>query len=148
MKAILNTDGGARGNPGPAGVGIVLKDERGNVIADGARAIGHATNNVAEYTALIDGLELALEHGVTDLLVNLDSELVVSQMRGDWKIKNAQLRTLAIRAQSLLRRFPSVKLQHVRREHNAEADALANQAMDAAAPDSDPEPDARLWDDV
>ena len=102
------------------------------MIGEVAESIGRATNNVAEYKALIAGLELALAHAVTDLEVFLDSELVVSQMNGDWKIKNDALRRLAIEARRLLNRFETVKLSHVRRELNADADKLANQGMDNA----------------
>ena len=134
-RAILNTDGGARGNPGPAGIGVVLADADGNVVADLHRSIGHTTNNIAEYQALRAGLELALEHGVEELEVRMDSELVVSQVKGEWKIKNERLRPLAAKAEILLRKFPSARLVHVRREENRGADALANQAMDLAALD-------------
>lgn len=135
MRATLHTDGGARGNPGPAGIGAVLSDETGRVIGEIAQAIGETTNNVAEYKALIAGLELALEEKVTELDIYLDSQLVVSQLRGEWKIKKAELRPLALRANSLMNRFSSSAIQHVPRELNAKADALANQAMDAAALD-------------
>lgn len=137
MRGFLHADGGARGNPGPAGIGVVLRDEDGNVIGEIARGIGRATNNVAEYTALIEGLELALEKGITDVGVYMDSKLVVSQMSGEWKIKNDQLRRLAVKAQSLLRRFERKTLKHVPRERNAAADRLANQGMDAAALDAE-----------
>ncbi len=130
MKAILHTDGGARGNPGPAGIGVVLAAEAGGVVADLARGIGRETNNVAEYGALIAGLELALEHGVTELEVKVDSELVVSQIEGRYKLKNERLRVLAVQARSLMGRFDSVSLAHVPREDNAGADRLANQGMD------------------
>lgn len=133
MRASLYTDGGARGNPGPAGIGVVLLSEDGNLLAQLARSIGEATNNVAEYTALVAGLELALERGVTGLDVFLDSELVVSQLKGEWKIKKDQLRSLAARAEILLNRFDNWSISHVPRAQNADADALANQAMDAAA---------------
>ena len=132
MKAVLFTDGGARGNPGPAGIGVVLKDAAGEVIGEIAEGIGVATNNVAEYSALIAGLELALDKGVTDIDVFMDSELVISQLKGEWKIKNDRLRTLAVRARALLNRFETHKLEHVRRELNSDADKLANQGMDAA----------------
>ena len=132
MKARLHTDGGARGNPGPAGIGAVLIDESGEVIDGLAEGIGIATNNVAEYRALIAGLELALAKGVTELEVLMDSELVVSQMQGQWKIKNKGLQPLALEANSLLNRFETTKLMHVPREANADADKLANQGMDAA----------------
>lgn len=144
MRGFLHADGGARGNPGPAGIGVVLKDGDGDVIGEIARGIGVATNNVAEYTALIEGLELALEKGVTDLGVYMDSKLVVSQMKGEWKIKNDQLRRLAVRAQSLLRRFDRTTLKHVPRERNAAADRLANQGMDAAALDAELDHEATI----
>ena len=132
MKATLFTDGGARGNPGPAGIGVVLRDGSGQVIGEIAEGIGEATNNVAEYSALIAGLELALSKGVTDVEVFMDSELVISQLKGEWKIKNDRLRTLAVKARALLNRFGSHRLEHVRREMNSDADKLANQGMDAA----------------
>ncbi len=135
MPASLHTDGGARGNPGPAGIGVVLANEHGEVIADIARGIGATTNNVAEYRALIAGLELALERGIAELDVYLDSKLVVSQVLGEWKIKDERLRALAAKAQILMGKFDAITIQHVRREQNAAADALANQGMDAAMVD-------------
>ena len=137
MKASLHTDGGARGNPGPAGIGVVLEDDKGQVVGEIARGIGQTTNNVAEYSALIAGLELALDKGVDELDVFVDSELVVHQLSGDWKIKNDRLRTLAVRARALLGRFEKASVKHVPRERNAGADRLANQGMDAAALDAD-----------
>ena len=131
--ATLHSDGGARGNPGPAGIGVVLLGEKKEVLAETARSIGVATNNVAEYAALIAGLELALERGITEIECVLDSELVVAQLEGRWKIKNERLRSLAVEAQTLLGRFDTVRLRHVRRAGNERADALANQAMDEAA---------------
>jgi ribonuclease HI len=133
VKAILHTDGGARGNPGPAGIGAVLYDESGAEVGHVAQALDPTTNNVAEYKALIAGLEMALEQGVTEIEVNCDSQLVVSQVSGDWKIKNDRLRSLAARAERLLNRFESSSLAHVRRNENRRADELANEAMDAAA---------------
>lgn len=133
MKARLHTDGGARGNPGPAGIGVILEDGSGEVIDEIARGIGEATNNVAEYEALIAGLELALEHGVSDIEVHVDSELVAYQVKGVWKIKNDRLRALAVKARALMGRFESSSIRHVRRERNADADKLANQGMDQAA---------------
>ena len=135
MKGTLYTDGGARGNPGPAGIGVVLRDEYGEVVGEIAQGIGEATNNVAEYAALIAGLELAQTKGVSDLEVYMDSELVVSQLLGKWKIKKDTLRPLAVKARALMNRFDSCELKHVRRELNADADRLANQGMDAAALD-------------
>lgn len=133
MKARLHTDGGARGNPGPAGIGAVLYDEAGEVIGEIAEGIGATTNNVAEYRALIGGLELAAEKGVTEIEVFLDSQLVVSQVKGEWKIKNDSLRSLAVKARSLLSRFDRSSISYVPREENADADRLANQGMDEAA---------------
>lgn len=141
MKARLHTDGGARGNPGPAGIGAVLFDEQDNVIGELGRGIGNTTNNVAEYMALIEGLEMALQAGVTDIRVCLDSQLVVSQVKGEWKIKNERLRQLAAKAQIRLSKFNSATLEHVRREHNADADKLANQGMDRAELDLEDEPE-------
>jgi ribonuclease HI len=141
MKARLHTDGGARGNPGPAGIGAVLFDPDGNVIGELAEGIGVATNNVAEYTALVEGLDLALRKGVTDLEVFMDSELVVSQVKGLWKIKNDRLRGLAAKAQGLMSKFDNASLTHVRREKNEDADKLANQGMDRAELDLEDEPE-------
>jgi ribonuclease HI len=141
VKAILNTDGGARGNPGPAGIGVVLKDADGIVIDEMARPIGVTTNNVAEYEALIAGLQLALDHGVTELDIYVDSELVASQLEGKWKIKNERLRGLAVTVRALMGRFQKTTIRHVRRSQNTHADRLANQAMDrseATAGDDDP----------
>jgi probable phosphoglycerate mutase len=131
-KATLYADGGARGNPGPAGSGAVLIDEQGRVIAERLRSLGHATNNVAEYTALIIGLEEALRRGIDDLDVRMDSLLVVQQMKGRWKIKHPGLRPLALRAGELLERFPKRTIEHVPRELNTLADALVNRAIDDA----------------
>ena len=137
MKATLFTDAGARGNPGPAGIGVILKDESGKVIGEVAEGIGVTTNNVAEYKALIAGLELAREKGITDLEVFMDSKLVVFQVLGEWKIKNNALRPLAVRARNLIDAFDSWSLSHVGREENADADKLANQGMDAAQLDAE-----------
>jgi ribonuclease H / adenosylcobalamin/alpha-ribazole phosphatase len=130
MRAILNTDGGARGNPGPAGIGVVLRAADGDVIEEFGRGIGIATNNVAEYEAVIAGLELALQHGVSDLEIVIDSELVAAQLEGRWKIKNDRLRALAVNARALMNQFDSVKISRVRRAHNTRADRLANLGMD------------------
>lgn len=132
MKAVLYTDGGARGNPGPAGIGAVLTTPEGEPIGEVTRVLGHATNNVAEYEAVIAGLELAREKGVTDIEICADSKLVVNQLNGEWKIKNDRLRTLAVKARRLMNSFENARISHVRREKNERADALANQAMDEA----------------
>jgi ribonuclease HI len=129
-SAILWTDGAARGNPGPAGIGVMLKTRAGKVIAAEGRSIGHATNNVAEYRALLLGLERALERGVRRVEVRADSELLIKQLRSEYRVKNAGLKPLFEQAAEMLRRFETVRLTHVRREHNAEADRLANEGID------------------
>ena len=130
MKARLFTDGGARGNPGPAAYGYVLEADDGTVLAAHGEAIGVATNNVAEYRALLAGLEKALELGVGEVEVVSDSELLVKQMRGEYKVKNAALADLKAEAESLARRLPKVVYTAVRREHNELADRLVNEALD------------------
>ncbi len=132
MKARLFTDGGARGNPGPAAYGYVLEAEDGAVLAAHGEAIGIATNNVAEYSALIAGLEKAAELAVDDVEVVSDSELMVKQMRGEYKVKNVALRELSLRAAQLARTVGTVRYTAVRREHNELADRLVNEALDAA----------------
>jgi probable phosphoglycerate mutase len=132
VKARLFTDGGARGNPGPAAYGYVLESEDGDVLAAHGEAIGTATNNVAEYRALIAGLEKALDLGADELEVVSDSELLVKQMRGEYKVKNAALRDLSLQAASLARELGSVTYTAVRREHNELADQLVNEALDAS----------------
>jgi len=132
LKARLSTDGGSRGNPGPAAYAYVLEAEDGATLAAHGETIGIATNNVAEYSALLAGLEKALELRVTDLEVVSDSELMVKQMRGEYKIKNEALRELSIRAGRLAREVGSVRYSAVRREHNKLADRLVNEALDAA----------------
>ena len=132
MKAILYADGAARGNPGPAGAGAVLMDADGHVLAELTKSLGHATNNVAEYTALIIGLEEARRRGVDDLDVRMDSKLVVEQMNGRWKIKHPNMKPLALRAGELWGTFARRSIVHVPREENAIADALSNKAIDDA----------------
>ncbi|HVV58388.1 MAG TPA: ribonuclease HI family protein [Gaiellaceae bacterium] len=130
MKARLFTDGGARGNPGPAAYAYVLEDETGDPIAFLGQTIGVATNNVAEYSGLVAGLAKAAELGITELEVVSDSELMVKQMRGEYKIKNGALRDLADEARSNARRVGRVEYRHVRRAHNVLADRLVNEALD------------------
>lgn len=127
----LRTDGGARGNPGPGGAGFVLEDDTGAIVRRGGRFLGAVTNNQAEYEALIWGLETAIDQGVSRLRVCADSELVVHQMNGIYRVKNEGLRPLFARAKGLTERIASVEIVHVRREMNAAADELANAAMDA-----------------
>ena len=131
MKALLYTDGGARGNPGPAAYGFVLEADDGTVLAAEAEAIGEATNNVAEYSGLIAGLRRAIELHVRSLEVVSDSELMVKQMRGEYRVKNEALRGLSVEAASLARQLTSVEYRHVKRAHNELADRLVNEALDA-----------------
>ena len=132
MKARLSTDGGARGNPGPAAYGYVLETDDGTVLAAHGETIGVATNNVAEYRALLAGLEKALDLGVDEVEVVSDSELVVKQMRGEYKVKNEALRDLSEQARELAQQLRLVRYTAVRREHNELADQLVNEALDAA----------------
>ena len=132
MKAKLFTDGGSRGNPGPAAYAFVLEAEDGTVLDARGKAIGVATNNVAEYAALVAGLARAVEVGVDDLEVCSDSELMVKQMRGEYRVKNRELQTLFLDASRLARKLGTVTYTHVRREHNELADRLVNEALDAA----------------
>ncbi len=133
MKVRLFTDGGARGNPGPAAYGYVLEAEDGTVLDARGEAIGVATNNVAEYRALLAGLEKAVELGLRDVEVVSDSELLVKQMRGEYKIKNEALRELADEAERLEDRLGRVTYTAVRREQNELADRLVNEALDATS---------------
>jgi ribonuclease H / adenosylcobalamin/alpha-ribazole phosphatase len=133
VKARLSTDGGARGNPGPAAYGYVLEAEDGTVLAAHGEAIGIATNNVAEYRALIAGLEKAVEVGVRRLEVVSDSELLVKQMKGEYRVKNEALRELATQASRLAPQIGRVRWTAVRREHNELADRLVNEALDAGS---------------
>jgi ribonuclease HI len=131
MKARLSTDGGARGNPGPAAFGYVIESDDGHVLAAHGEAIGRATNNVAEYSGLVAGMEKAAELGVRELEVVSDSELLVKQMRGEYRVKNEALRDLWEHANDLERRFARVRYTAVRRAHNELADRLVNEALDA-----------------
>jgi ribonuclease HI len=130
---ILNFDGGSRGNPGVAGIGVVLCAQDGIPIFTLGRHIGRATNNVAEYTALLVGLREAAKLGVKKILVRGDSELVIKQMRGEYRVKNAALKDLYGQAASLIEKFSQIKFEHNLRHHNSLADKLANLAMDRKA---------------
>jgi len=132
VKAKLSTDGGARGNPGPAAYGYVLEAEDGTVLDARGETIGVATNNVAEYRALIAGLEKAVELGIEELEVVSDSELLVKQMQGEYRVKNEVLRELNDEANFLERKLGRVRYKAVRREHNELADKLVNEALDRA----------------
>lgn len=131
----VNTDGGARGNPGPAAIGVVVRavgTPEMEVLAEISRAIGETTNNVAEYEAVIAGLEAAAELGADVVRLESDSELLIKQLKGTYRVKAAHLVPLFRRCRDLLGRFDAFELVHVRRERNVEADALVNQALDAS----------------
>ena len=132
MSARANVDGGSRGNPGPAGYGVRVECDDGRVV-ELKGSIGVATNNVAEYSGLIAALSWAATNGVSHLHVRADSDLLVKQMRGEYKVKHPGLQPLFAQARALVRRIGEVKFEHVRRELNREADRLANEAMDEAA---------------
>lgn len=131
VEAVLWTDGAARGNPGPAGIGALLKTPSGEVLSADSAYLGQATNNVAEYKALLLGLERALGLGIRRLEVRADSELLVKQIKGQYRVKSPGLRPLYQAALRLLARFESSRFVHVRREHNSEADRLANAGIDS-----------------
>jgi len=125
-----NVDGGSRGNPGPAAYGVVVRDPRGEIVARLKKYIGKNTNNVAEYFGLIAALDYAQNHAIRALRVESDSELMVKQMRGQYKVKSEELKPLFERAKKMSQAFESFRISHVYREQNKEADALVNQALD------------------
>lgn len=125
-------DGGARGNPGPAGYGVRIENEAGELVAELHGALGVATNNVAEYNGLLAALQWAVDHHEREVLVRADSELLVKQMRGEYKVKHPGLQPLYVRARLLVMQLDKVRFEHVRREFNKEADRLSNLGMDEA----------------
>lgn len=127
---IVACDGASRGNPGPAGAGAQITDASGVVLAELAEGLGEATNNVAEYTAVIRGLERAHELGASDVLLRSDSQLLINQLTGRYRVKTPHLQPLHRRVRELAAGFDSIEFEHVRRERNAEADRLANQGVD------------------
>lgn len=127
---IVYTDGAARGNPGPAGIGVVVTDGRGRTVAEIAEGIGPATNNVAEYRAVLAGLAFAAEHGARTVLVRSDSRLLVEQLSGRFRVKNPRLIRLHEKARGLMKGFREVRFEHVPREENKAADRLANKGVD------------------
>jgi ribonuclease HI len=131
-KLTVNVDGGARGNPGPAAIGIVVRNDDGAVVEQVGETIGETTNNVAEYRALLRGLELASAHGATEVELIGDSELVVRQIEGRYKVKNAGMKELHAQAKAALADFDSWSIRHVKRAQNADADELVNEALDNA----------------
>jgi ribonuclease HI len=130
---VVNVDGGSRGNPGPAAVAAVVTDPSGNELAERAETIGEATNNVAEYRALLLGIELARELAADDVEFVGDSKLIVEQVKGNWKVKQDHLRPLHTKVRDALRDLPSWSIRHVKRGENERADELLNDALDAAA---------------
>ena len=137
-----NIDGGSRGNPGPASYGVVIRDPRGELVAKLKKYIGRMTNNVAEYYGLIAAMDYAQSHGVRAIRIESDSELLVKQMHGLYKVKSAELQPLFERAKKMSQAFDSFRIDHVYREQNREADALANEALDETAGGSASSPSA------
>ena len=143
----VNIDGASRGNPGPAAYGVVIRDAPGEIVAKLKKYIGRFTNNVAEYYGLIAAMDYAQSHGVRAIRIESDSELLVKQMRGLYKVKSADLQPLFERAKKMSQAFESFRIDHVYREQNREADALANEALDEtegkpAAPRAAPKPNS------
>ena len=131
-KVTVNVDGGARGNPGPAAIGVVVRDADGAVLEALGETIGRATNNVAEYKALLRGIELAAEHGANEVHLIGDSQLIVRQVEGRYKVKDAKMKPLHAAATKALADFDKWSIEDVRRGQNADADALVNEALDNA----------------
>lgn len=131
-RFVMYTDGAARGNPGPAGIGVVICDESGAVVKEVYRYLGETTNNQAEYSALLAGLEAAVTLKVSELDVRMDSELIVKQLKGEYKVKNEGLKPLFNDARSWIKKFDHFSVMHVPREQNKLADKLANKAIDEA----------------
>lgn len=132
-KGTLFCDGGARGNPGPAGSGAVLFDAQNRLIEEKGTFLGHATNNVAEYEGLLIGLDLAKIHAISDLHIRLDSELIVKQIKGEYKVKHPGLKPLWEKVKVKLTHFPKWEIQHVPRAQNKDADRMVNQMIDQHA---------------
>jgi ribonuclease HI len=132
VRVIVNFDGGSRGNPGKAAIAAVATDPGGEVLAERSETIGEATNNVAEYRALLLAVELAAELGADEVELIGDSKLIVEQVRGNWKIKQEHLRPLRAEAVSALEGLPKWSIRHVRREENTRADELLNEALDGS----------------
>ena len=131
-KLTVNVDGGARGNPGPAAIGVVVRNADGAVVESVGETIGRATNNVAEYRALLRGIELASAHGADEVELIGDSELIVRQVEGRYKVKHADMKELHATAKQMLAGFDSWSIRHVKRAQNADADRLVNEALDNA----------------
>ena len=132
-RLTIYVDGGSRGNPGPSGIGVVILDANGKRLKDLSRYIGKATNNIAEYNALLYGLEEALILRADDVIVNMDSELVAKQLTGDYRVKDPNIRPLFDRAINMLKSFNNFEIRHIEREMNKEADKLVNKAINLAS---------------
>jgi len=130
MKLIINTDGGSRGNPGPAGIGAVLSDEKGNIAKEISECIGNATNNQAEYKALVCALEEAKKLKADEVNILMDSELIVKQLKQEYKVKNKDLAPLFVKVWNLLNEFSKWSIKHIKRDKNKRADELVNKALD------------------
>ena len=130
-KVFIYTDGASRGNPGPASIGVYIIDSEGHVYAEFGEVLGLQTNNFAEYTAVVRGLEVALEHQVSKVILKSDSQLLIRQLLGEYRVKKATLMPLFKKCKLLLSQFESFQLEHIPRELNKEADRLANQALDS-----------------
>ena len=131
-KLTVNVDGGARGNPGPAAIGVVVRNDDGAIVEAVGETIGRTTNNVAEYRALLRGIELASAHGADEGELIGDSELIVRQIEGRYKVKHADMKELHAQAKAMLADFDNWSIRHVKRAQNADADALVNEALDHA----------------
>lgn len=130
-RLVIYADGAARGNPGPAGIGVVIEDGRGRVLKEVSQFVGQKTNNQAEYMAVIQGLEEAAEYQADAVLIRLDSTLVVRQLKGEYNIESPLLKPLMSQVQELLARYRVAGIEHIEREYNRAADRLANRAIDA-----------------
>jgi ribonuclease HI len=152
VRVTVHSDGAARGNPGPAGIGAVVKSDSGEVLARVAEGIGVATNNVAEYRAAIEGLRAAADLGADEAILRADSRLLIEQLAGRFRVKNPTLQRLHAEARELMKRFQRVRLVHVPRNLNTEADRAANEGVDAwiaahGEPEPEPSgPDPALWE--
>ncbi|RJR26943.1 reverse transcriptase-like protein [candidate division WWE3 bacterium] len=131
IRLVLNTDGGARGNPGPAAIGVVIKNHEGTVIKEIGKYIGEKTNNEAEYEAIIEGLSAALEKKASIVDCYLDSEFVVNQLKGVYKVKNERMQVLWEKTKSIEKKFKTVSYTHILRDKNKEADKIVNQVLDS-----------------
>ena len=130
-RVVIHADGASQGNPGPAAIGATIKDEQGKLLATVSRGIGRTTNNQAEYRAIIAALERAVRLGARQVYLNSDSELVVKQLNGEYRVKKAELKPLYQRARELQSSFKNITIKHIPRQQNTEADRLANNALDA-----------------